>query len=248
MRVAFRPPAWVTGGLSTGDAAFLAALVRRVQPWTVLELGVAAGTSSAALLVALDQLPEPSRRTLYSADVRSTCYFDPSYATGAAVAEMYPNPRSRWCLDVDGATARVATARNASAWTRRGIDLAFIDADHRHPWPLLDVLHLAPWLRREAWIALHDIALARLCPAFQSHGAEWLFDAWPWAKRAGTGDAENIGAIQLPADLAALVPVAGQLLGARWEATPPRAERTLPAPFAGIFLTQKYRIRETRPH
>ena len=59
---------------------------------------MAAGTSSAALLYALDQLP--GGRELISADIRGACYFDPARPTGAAVAAMYPQHRAQWQLDV----------------------------------------------------------------------------------------------------------------------------------------------------
>jgi len=207
----FQPPPWVTGGISTGDAAFLVELVRRETPATVLEIGVAAGTSSAALLYALDQLP--GKRVLYSVDIRPTCYFDPRRTVGSAVATMYPDHRAGWILDLNGATRRDGSVV---------YDLAFIDGNHQHPWPLLDVLQLVPWLRSASWIALHDIALASVHPRFQTFGVQWLYQAWPGEKFAGEGDARNIGAVRLPISLTDLVPMALDLIEDRpWEGGPP---------------------------
>lgn len=233
----FRPPAWVTGGLSAGDAEFLGELVARVQPTRVLEVGVAAGTSSAALLYALDQLPE-GKRALVSVDIRPTCYFDARRATGEACAAMYPAPRARWIL-LTGIDAR----RVRRELTQRSIDLVFLDGDHSHPWPLLDVLHLAPWAQPEAWMALHDIALARVCPRFQTFGAEWLFAAWPGEKYAGTGDAENIGAVRLPANLETLVPMAIELVRRdKWETAIRDVDVDLPAVFASVAAALRPRL------
>jgi hypothetical protein len=231
----FRPPAWVTGGISTADAEFLAELVAWTEPERVLEIGVAAGTSSAALLYALDQLPGVER-VLYSVDVRATCYFDSKYRTGAAVPEMYPSPWSRWILNVDADARRIC---QTAAW-----DLIFIDGNHGHPWPLLDVLHLAPWARPETWIALHDLELPRLYPQFQTYGPAWLFAAWPGEKLAGTGDAENIGAIRLPGDLRALLPVALELLERHaWEAQPTAGDVELADVFAPVTAALRPRLR-----
>jgi hypothetical protein len=234
LRAMFTPPAWVVGGISGGDAEFLLDLVMREQPARVLEVGVAAGTSSAALLYALDALPEPANRELWSVDIRPMCYFDLRRATGSAVAEMHPRHTSRWFLQTN-ADARLAARSLGPAST----DLLFIDGNHSHPWPLLDVLHLATAARPQAWIALHDIALPRLYPEFQTFGPTWLFAAWPGEKIAGQGDAENIGAVRLPADLAALVPMAVELLRAHpWEAPVRREDVELPDVFAAVNFSR----------
>lgn len=234
-------PDWVTGGISDADAAFLRALVHRVAPWIVVEIGVAAGTSSAALLGALDELPQTGRE-LWSVDVRPTCYFNASHPIGAAVATMYPPDErfTRWILDGD------SDARRVRARIPPGlIDLVFVDGDHRHPWPLLDVLHVAPWTRPEAWIALHDIALPRVYPAYQMYGALWLFEAWPGEKIAGEGEAQNIGAVRLPAKLELLVPMATELLARKpWETRPGvgDVDLDLPAAFAPLAPTLRRRL------
>ena len=229
------PPAWVQGGCSLGDLAFLADRVAVAQPHLVVEVGVAAGTSSAALLAALDQLPPPRR--LVSVDVRATCYFDASKAVGAAVDEMYPTYQTRWIQDFDSDARKLGLTMPLG-----GVDFAFIDANHHHPFPLLDVLHLAPVMRPGAWIALHDIELPRLYPQFQSHGPMWLFEVWPGEKLRGTGDAENIGAVQMPADLETLVPMACALLERKWEGQPAGLEYSITTPaFAAVHAAMRRR-------
>jgi hypothetical protein len=86
---------------------------------------------------------------------------------------------------------------------------AFVDANHAHPWPLVDVLHLAPVMRPGSWIVLHDIGLAeRAVEETQSlngeaanyrvRGAQYLFEFWPYEKVRGVGDCWNVGAVRLP--------------------------------------------------
>src|SRR5262249_48914113 len=118
---------------------------------------------------------------------------------------------------------------------RAELGLAFIDADHRHPLPLLDLLRLAPYLRGQSWIVLHDIKLGsmtrqtieagrkpRCKPVF---GAEWLFARWPFTKISGG----NIGAVQLPADKGELVAFALQLMSKPFEITEDHARIIRPA-------------------
>ena len=150
---------------------------------------------------------------------------------------MYPGHRAVWILDTSGSARRVGAAPLR-------YDLAFIDGDHRHPWPLLDLLHLAPVLAAGAWVALHDVALARILPSCASRGAEWLFDLWPGEKLAGTGDAENIGAVRLPVALAELLPMAVQLIErATWEAQPGPAAVALAEVFAPLSAPLARRLR-----
>ncbi len=220
LRRMYHPPAWVQGGISTADAEFLLELVLDLAPESVLELGVAAGTSSAALLFALDRFqPEDPEwwlpYGLVSVDVRETCYFDERHETGSAAIEMYPEPRAAWEKDFESDARRFREWWTAEEFAL--FDLAFIDADHRHPWALFDLLHLAPVLRPGAWVALHDIDLPRLYPEFPSHGPMWLFEAWPFEKRAAAGSS-NIGAVRLPENLGELVPMALELLRRPWEA------------------------------
>ncbi len=230
-------PDWVRGATPPGDAAFLRRIVTVHAPARVLELGVAAGVSSAYLLEALDALPDvPGGRELRSCDVQATCYFDAGRATGEAVATMYPRPRARWVLDTN------TDARRLSQTLAPGsVDLVFIDANHFHPWPLLDLLHLSAIAAPGAWFVLHDINLPAIAPRFAAWGATWLFETWPFQKCADSPDA-NIGAVRLPADPAWLTPWASTLLERPWEHTPTRWHVALPAMFAALEPTLAARL------
>lgn len=215
VRLASQRPEWTRGSISNGDMEFLFEIVHALSPHRVLEIGVAAGCSSAALLYALDQLPASAhRRELHSIDVADRCYFDASHATGAAARIMYRDPQARWVLrtGLTAAGARVSYARGT-------FDLAFIDADHRHPYPLLDLLQLTELLPPGAWVVLHDIELPLIAPRFPDAGAQLLFARWPFNKIHGLGDSENIGAVQLPDDPTLVSQVAEELLRLPWQAT-----------------------------
>jgi len=219
-------PAWVRGATPTGDALFLREMVATHQPEHLLELGVASGVSSAWLLHALDALPEVAgQRLLRSCDVNAACYFDPGRATGEAVRTMYPQPRSRWILDTDTDARRLS-----QSLPPQSVDLTFIDANHYHPWPLLDLLHVSVLARPGSWVILHDINLPEVAPQFAAWGARHLFEAWPFESVTG-GLQRNIGAVRLPDDLSRLLPMAFALLALPWEHAPTRWHVALPAPF-----------------
>jgi len=229
LQAMYRPPSWATGYVSGEDAAFLAHLVAALAPATVVELGVASGASSAALLYALDRLADDRPRTLYSCDVRATCYFNESYETGQACREMYPAPRTQW------RRAFATDARTLSAQLPPGgADLTFIDANHSHPWPLLDLLHVTAFAKPGSWVILHDVDLPVQHPEHQVFGPRWLFQAWPFNKVKGVGRWTSIGAVQLPADLSQITPTALALLERRWEQAPSPEHAAVPPPFEAV--------------
>jgi len=233
-------PAWVTGSIGAGDALFLFEMIHAKAPQRVLELGVGAGGSSASLLYALDTLPEvDGGRVLLSADTLDRCYFDNRYQTGEAARVMYPAARSRWDLrlgsDVVALRKQLAPA---------GIDLAFIDALHVHPWPLLDLLHVTELMKPGAWIVLHDIELPNLSPECKERGVLNLFEYWPGNKIHGVGESFNIGAVQLPDDVSALVPMARALLDLPWQYPVPSSYIALPAAFATIEKKLRTQVAE----
>ncbi|MEZ5421410.1 MAG: class I SAM-dependent methyltransferase, partial [Vicinamibacterales bacterium] len=233
----YHPPAWATGYVSGSDAAFLHHMVAAHRPRTVVELGVASGASSAALLYALDQLPGNETRTLYSCDVRTTCYFDERYETGQACRQMYPSPRTTWRREftTDARALRQLLPPG-------GADLTFIDANHSHPWPLLDLLHLTAVARPGSWVILHDVDLPIQHPEHQVYGPRWLFQHWPFNKVKGVGPWTSIAAVQLPLDPSQLVPMALALLDQPWEQAPSPDQAALPAAFAAVRDTLEARL------
>jgi predicted O-methyltransferase YrrM len=236
LRALYPAPSWVQGATPLADAEFLLEMVCAEQPSVIVELGVAAGVSSAVLLYSLDTLPGEALRTLHSCDPIAACYFDGTRPTGAAANVMYRNARSRWVLDIGGDAVRVARTRGPA-----GVDLTFIDGNHYHPWPLLDLLHMTAVARRGSWVILHDINLPIVAPKCPVWGAKWLFDEWPFEKLTPSRRHANIGAVKLPDDVTRLIPLAADLLERHWEFPPSLAAASLPEPFAPLnsLLTQR---------
>ncbi len=235
----FTPPDWAKGHIAHDDAMFLYEMIKAVSPKTVLELGVASGTSSSAILYTLDQLTDPQRRKLISADVRQTCYFDPSRATGEAVSTMYPAAVAQWQLWTSHTAHRLLAELAPGS-----VDLLFIDANHSHPWPTLDLLHLAPVMKPGAWVVLHDVELPHLHPQYQAWGPNFLYEAWPFNKVHEQGGTANIGAVQLPPHLPDVIPVALSLLERTWEHAPFTWDVKLPAEFRSVDQAIESRLRK----
>lgn len=209
----FKPPAWTTGHISLEDAGLLAELIEGRPKRPVVEIGVASGWSSAVLLHLLAREPAQGEVWLHSYDVSERCYFDSSRRVGEAVEEVVPALAQHWRLHLGD--AEEATRQHCA----EPVELAFIDADHRHPWPTLDLLALLPALAPGAWVALHDINLPAIATKaeWRVFGPKHLFDLWPWEKRVAAGSQRNIGAVRVPGDHDAVRRFCSEVLRREWE-------------------------------
>ena len=235
------------GGIGSRDYFFLTALVSILAPHCVLEIGTLTGFSAAILAAAIHRqhgarlagagLPSGRRRdiTVETIDAQTHCLIDETKEVGFEIPNLIPDLAS---------TVRIHVGRE-SDFVRQlaGPDefgLAFIDADHRHPWPLLDVLRLAPYVRGGGWIVLHDIQLGTHGKEMQEagaslepgapYGAEWFFDRWPFRKIRSF----HIGAIELPRQKDALIPFALSLMDEPFELRGKTAKRIRSALYASF--------------
>jgi predicted O-methyltransferase YrrM len=200
-----RRPEWVASSISGRDAKFLFSRATASGASTAIEIGTASGTSTAILCSALDTARQEGKIgddfRVISYDLRRYFHPDPSKAAGAAIHEM---------LDPELA-ARVefrSPAISMTLWKyhqENEIEFLFIDANHDHPWPALDLLAVLDLVRPGAEVALHDINLPVLHPNYQNWGAKHLFDDLDLEKYADeASDPPNIGSVVIPEDKAAV--------------------------------------------
>jgi hypothetical protein len=224
------------GGIGARDYFFLTALVSILAPRRVIEIGTLTGFSTAIIAAAIHrQHGNSGGISVETIDTRVQCIIDETRPVGFEIPELIPDLVS---------TVRVHTRRESDFARELGardkFGLAFIDADHRHPWPLLDVLRLAPYVQSRGWILLHDIQLGthgrKLMEAGQSleggtpYGAEWLFDRWPFRKIRSF----HIGAIELPSRKADLIPFSLSLMDEPLEVTGKAAKRARRAVYQSL--------------
>jgi predicted O-methyltransferase YrrM len=199
-------PEWVRGHVNYRDALLLWDLVEATRPDTIVEIGTASGVSTGQLAAAGEFFggTRTAGAGVWSFDIAERCYFDSSRPVGAAAFEAVPHLAQR--IHLHPGTTCIDAARRFGAGE---VDLAFIDGDHRHPAPTLDVLALLYAVRPGGWMILHDIELTEVAKVAKNKdwdvvtGAESLFHAWPFEKVQPMHDEpsmNNIGAIRLPDD------------------------------------------------
>jgi len=196
-----------------------------------------AGFSAAVIAGAIRRQYPDRRGTLVDTIDRNThSVVEADKPVGFQIPDIIPNFANAVRVHAPAASQIVRELAG-----RDELHFAFIDADHRHPRPLLDLARLTPYVRSGGWIVFHDIQWGTMgrkaVEAGQtlrwgaSFGAEWLFDRWPFRKISGG----NIGAIQLPDEKRALVPFALRLTRLQFEITGKDARRTPLALYQSLF-------------
>ena len=216
------------GRIGVSDYLFLTAFVSILAPPRVVEIGTLGGFSAAIIAATLRrQHGEEGAARVDTIDNSATCLIDETRSTGFEIIELFSELASMIRLHIPHDSTIVSELAE-----RDELELVFIDADHRHPMPLLDLLRLAPYIKPGGWVLLHDIRLGTMGREASknsqtsrwvtAYGPEWLFDHWPFRKISGG----NIGAIQLPDDKSALIPFAHRLMSLPFEIED-RHERTV---------------------
>ena len=226
-----------SGAIGMGDLLFLHAFVTVLAPARVVEIGTLSGFSAAVIAdaVAQHQSPESESVVVDTIDLNPRCLTDQTKPVGFMIPQLVPRLSSRIRVHAGQDARYVEQIAGAGE-----LQLVFIDADHQHPRPTLDLIRVSRFVRPGGWVIVHDIDLGPLAERMRAagvssehgapSGAQWLFEAWPFGKIS----AGNIGALRLPSNLRDLVPFALAMLRIPSELEPIPTRRTLEAFFAAV--------------
>ena len=219
LRTILNRPMQYPGTIEASDYFFLTAFVSILAPQRVVEIGTLTGFSAAIIAAALSRQSQGDRlKWVDTIDYARDCFIDKARPTGFEIAEAFPELASMIRLHIPHDSTFVRELSRPDE-----LEIVFIDADHQHPRPLLDLLRVAPYVRSGGWIVLHDIQLGTR--GREAKGADWwlrwgttagaelVFDSWPFGKISGG----NIGAVQLPKEKSALIPFALRLMSVPYE-------------------------------
>lgn len=137
------------------ESAYICGLIKDNRPKTIVEVGVAAGGTSAIILNCIRQLKLDS--TLYSIDKREEYYRDQSKETGYITKELVNEEyRKNHKLYKGKLLPEVINE------IEEKIDLIILDTIHRVPGEILDFLACLPYLNQNAVVVLHDICFNQI--------------------------------------------------------------------------------------
>ena len=144
-----RKPEWVTRDQGAQSLNYVMGLVKHFEPHSVLEIGVAAGLTSGAMLVASHTYDNKAK--VYGIDTADVVYYKPTKKIASLVNEAYPELRSRLELFLG------KTSTDIPELLEDRIDFVYIDGLHSHPWPTIDVLNSLTRLDEGGIIAMDGV-------------------------------------------------------------------------------------------
>lgn len=132
------------------ESSFLSGLLKRFRPKNILEVGLAAGGTSAIIMQCMKMLDESYE--MYSVDLQKQFYVDNRFESGylAETAKQFlPDAKQKRLL------GKLAFEQMPEIGSE--IDFLILDTVHRLPGEILDFLSLLPYLKNGAVVVLHDI-------------------------------------------------------------------------------------------
>ncbi|ANN62711.1 class I SAM-dependent methyltransferase [Brachyspira hyodysenteriae] len=136
------------------ERKFLNGIIRKLKPKKILEIGVAAGGSSAIILNAIKDI---NNANLYSVDYLDMFYRDANKKVGFIIDEKFSHLNYKRHLYTGGVVGKFIDNIGGD------IDVCILDAMHSNPGEILDFLMVLPYLKKNAVIIIHDIFISYTC-------------------------------------------------------------------------------------
>jgi predicted O-methyltransferase YrrM len=138
------------------ELAFLCGLIREKKPRKIVEVGIAAGGTTAIILECLSMLGMSETTELFSVDCSELFYRGKGEKSGYLADEYKQN--SSW----QGKHKMFLGKFLPEVLEEIGDDIDFVilDTVHYLPGEILDFLTIFPYLESQACVVLHDIALS----------------------------------------------------------------------------------------
>lgn len=137
--------------MSTAQINFLCSLIEQFSPTKIVEVGVSAGGTSVEIIRHINQIALSCE--MYSVDLSEVYYRDPTKQCGYLINEMDLSERKFHSL----LTGKILPERLKEIGEE--IDFLILDTVHKLPGEILDFLAVLPFLKENAVVVLHDIAL-----------------------------------------------------------------------------------------
>lgn len=155
--------------MSEFESAFLCGLLDKFRPSKILEVGVAAGVTTAIILQCLED--NAQKYSMYSIDASVQFYREPQHQSGFWSAplreslqhgthELYIGTTLPHLIDNIG----------------NGVDFVILDTVHMLPGEVLDFLTVLPYLSEDAVVCMHDVSFNQRSPQhLNNHATGALF-------------------------------------------------------------------------
>ena len=206
------------GTTTPDELEYIQSLIVKHRPKRVIEIGTASGVTTGFIAQFLSENGGTSVTTI---DLAETFFAEPTKPVGYLANQIYSG--SDVTIEMFTKKTSLDLASLGGPW-----DMAFIDANHQHPWPTIDTLAVAPFLSGPRIVIHHDLQLYRRFRRFRGIGPRVLFNEMPDSHRhAVKANGWNIFSLDLTMHTSTLEHVCAGALSMPWTATPPLGTRTL---------------------
>lgn len=179
------------GTVAPDEIDFIQGLIAKHRPQSFVEIGMASGISTG--FIARFMAAYGGQRVV-SLDHDDTFFGDTSKPNGFLVPEIF---------DGEGLKLELIKFRTALDIheVEGSFDMAFIDANHQHPWPMVDMMALYPRMSGPKLMIHHDLRLFQLQDVMFGIGPKYLYDQFPDDMRIkAEANHGNIFAVDLSMD------------------------------------------------
>lgn len=161
------------GSVAADELVFIDSLIARCKPNSFAEIGMASGLSTGFIARFMD---EQGGGSLLSLDHDDTFFGDPTQPNGFLVPHLYQGD----AVKVKLAKFKISLDIHEFPGS---FDMAFIDANHQHPWPAIDMMALYPRMSGPRMMIHHDLQLFQIQDLMIGIGPKYLYDQFPSTHR-----------------------------------------------------------------
>ena len=143
--------------MSEFESAFLCGLLKKYEPEKIIEVGIAAGGSTAIILQCLEDIGQKYK--MYSVDVSEKYYRVPTESSGYLAENIRNKLKKGNHKFYRGNVLPIVIDEIDNE-----IDFAILDTTHSLPGEVLDFLVLLPYLKENAVVCMHDVSYHQTKP------------------------------------------------------------------------------------
>lgn len=183
----FWRPGW--GSVAADEMLYFQDLIAKHRPEGFIEIGTASGLSGGLICLLLE---ENGGQRFTTVDHDNTFFGDTTQENGFQLPLIYDGDK----VQVTRHTFKIAADVPGLGET---YDMAFVDANHQHPWPLIDTLCIYPVMTGPKLVFEHDLDLYRKQePPIFGIGPKFLYDQFPDSHRdRATANNGNLFSVSL---------------------------------------------------
>ncbi len=202
-----------SGPITASEGVCLLRAIEQHRPLGFIELGTSSGLSTGLLAL---MLHDNGGERLVSVDASEAVYRDETRPTGFLVSEIYDADR----VSVD--LRSPMTSLDVALWDDK-FEMGFVDANHQHPWPVIDTLCLLPRLNGPKVLFHHDLNVYKKQRNANGVGPKFLFDQFPESHRTRyAANGGNLFSLSLDLPVEQLEAIAAEAFllpwtGLRWK-------------------------------